>query len=79
MSRPGALTLRRKLKTLSRTCLHCHEIDLRLAGDGHHVVLSRYVELYSAGGGSAGRIRQHQVSVAALVRWMVKQGERTRG
>ena len=62
-----ALVLRRSVKALGEDGLQCREVELRLAEDGDHVLLSRYVERY-----------QHQVSMTHLIRWMMAHGERVR-
>ncbi|WP_331275380.1 MULTISPECIES: hypothetical protein [Pseudomonas] len=64
------------MRTLDQGALHCREVDLRLAEDGRHVVLSRYVELFSQEHGSWCAIHHHRVSLVDMVRWMVEHGER---
>lgn len=71
-----ALVLHRRIKVLSREALHCREVELRLAEDGRHVLLSRYVELYSHEQISWCTIQQHQVPLVSIIRWMVDNGER---
>ncbi|MDB6444806.1 MULTISPECIES: hypothetical protein [Pseudomonas] len=73
-----ALVLRRHTKTLSRGGLQCREVELRLAEDGHHVLLSRYVERYHHEQGGECIVQHHQVSMATLIRWMTEHGERVR-
>ncbi|MCJ8206957.1 hypothetical protein [Pseudomonas sp. RGM2987] len=70
-----ALTLRRRMRTPAPDALHCREVELRLAEDGSHVVLSRYVELYRHEQGSQQTIHHHRVSLAHMIRWMVDHGE----
>jgi len=70
-----ALILRRRLKRLGQGALQCREVELRLAEDGSHVLLSRYVERYCHGQEGGGVSRHHRVSLARLIRWMTEHGE----
>lgn len=70
-----ALTLHRRMRTVAPDALHCREVELRLAEDGSHVVLSRYVELYRHEQGSRQAVQHHRVSLANMIRWMVDHGE----
>ncbi|MGN8277084.1 hypothetical protein ACLEJQ_05870 [Pseudomonas sp. SMV71] len=69
------LSLHRRMRTPAPDALHCREVELRLAEDGSHVVLSRYVEVYRHERGSRPSVRHHRVSLANMVRWMVDHGE----
>ncbi|MBD0686010.1 MULTISPECIES: hypothetical protein [unclassified Pseudomonas] len=71
-----ALILRRSMKALSQGGLQCREVELRLAEDGRHVVLSRYIERYRHEQNGECVIQHHQVSMTHLIRWMMAQGER---
>lgn len=71
-----ALVLRRSVKALGQGGLQCREVELRLAEDGSHVLLSRYVERYRHEQGGEWVIQQHQVPMAHLIRWMMAHGER---
>ncbi|CAN1602236.1 hypothetical protein [Pseudomonas mediterranea] len=73
-----ALVLRRSVKALGLGGLQCREVELRLAEDGDHVLLSRYVERYHHEQGGECVIQQHQVPMAHLIRWMMAHGERVR-
>lgn len=72
----AALVLHRRVKALSEQALHCREVELRLAEDGRHVLLSRYVELYRHEHISWCSIQHHQVPLVSIIRWMVDNGER---
>jgi len=72
------LVLRRHTKMLDQGGLQCREVELRLAEDGHHVLLSRYVERYRHEQGGECVIQHHRVSMANLIRWMMEHGERVR-
>ncbi|UZE21874.1 hypothetical protein LOY67_17665 [Pseudomonas sp. B21-056] len=74
-----ALVLHRRMRTCDQGALHCREMELRLAEDGQHVLLSRYVERYSQEQGSWCAIQHHRVPLASMIRWMIDQGERVRG
>ncbi|WP_053146823.1 hypothetical protein [Pseudomonas sp. P97.38] len=75
MSR-GALVLHRRMRTLEQGALHCREVELHLAEDGRHVVLSRYVERFSQDNVGWCAVHQHRVALVDMVRWMVENGER---
>lgn len=70
-----ALVLHRRVRTPAPDTLHCREVELRLAEDGSHVVLSRYIELYRHEQGSRQAIHHHRVALADMIRWMVDHGE----
>ncbi|MGX9568173.1 hypothetical protein [Pseudomonas viciae] len=70
------LVLHRRMRALDPTTLHCREVELRLAEEGGHVLLSRYVELYRHEHVSWCAIHQHRVPLARMIRWMVEHGER---
>jgi hypothetical protein len=72
----GALVLHQRVKKLGRGTLHCREMDLRLAEDGRHVLLSRYVERYGLEHLNECVMRQHRVPLADMIRWMINHGER---
>ncbi|SCW72603.1 hypothetical protein [Pseudomonas sp. NFACC05-1] len=73
------LVLHRRMRTLDPDVLHCREVELRLAEDGRHVLLNRYVELYRHEHVSWCAIQQHRVPLARMVRWMVDNGELVMG
>lgn len=61
-----------------RPCSHtmyCSDTELHLSEDGHHVLLSRYAELYSHGQVRWRRVCQHRVPLVRLLRWMLENGE----
>lgn len=70
-----ALILRRRLKRLGQGAVQCREVELRLAEDGRHVLLSRYVERYRPDQDKGCASRHHRVSLARLIRWMTEHGE----
>lgn len=70
------LVLHRRTRTPCPASLHCREIELRLADDGQHIVLNRYVELYRDEHTAWCSVQQHCVPLASLIRWMVSTGER---
>ena len=69
------LVLHRRVKVLDRGMLHCRELELRLAEDGRHVLLSRYLELYSQAHVGECAIHHYRVPLASMIRWMVNNGE----
>ncbi|MDO7896064.1 hypothetical protein [Pseudomonas citrulli] len=71
----GALVLHRRMRTLGQGALHCREVELCLAEDGRHVVLSRYVERFSQEGADWCSVHHHRVALVDMVRWMVENGE----
>ncbi|MBC3384928.1 hypothetical protein HU715_012740 [Pseudomonas sp. SWRI12] len=74
-----ALVLHRRMRLLQPDALHCREVELRLAEDGSHVLLNHYVELYRHQRLGWCALRQHRVPLAAIVRWMIDNGEQMRG
>ncbi|MGE7989653.1 hypothetical protein ACQKPE_01090 [Pseudomonas sp. NPDC089554] len=54
--------------------LRVHELEARLSDDGRSLVISRYLEQYQPGRPTARREVSHQVPIAALLRWMAKEG-----
>ena len=70
------LVLHRRVKTLDRGVLHCRELELRLAEDGRHVLLSRYLELYSQEHAGECTVEHYRVPLASMIRWMVNHAER---
>lgn len=70
------LVLHRRVKVLDRGMLHCRELELRLAEDGRHVLLSRYLELYSQEHVGECAIQHYRVPLASMIRWMVNHAER---
>ena len=54
--------------------LHCREITLRFTPDCQQLVLSRYIELYRPEGVEWVE-RSHRISVNALLRWIIANGE----
>jgi hypothetical protein len=75
MSNP-VLVLHRRVKSLDQGILHCREIELQLTEDGRHLLLSRYLELYSHDQVGACDIQNYRVPLASMIRWMVSHGER---
>ncbi|WP_420232641.1 hypothetical protein ACN079_27320 [Pseudomonas sp. ABY48] len=73
-----AMVLHRRMRVLAPDVLHCREVELRLAEDGRHVLLSRYVELYRHQHVSWCALQQHRVPLAKMVRWMADNGEPVR-
>ncbi|SCY50281.1 MULTISPECIES: hypothetical protein [unclassified Pseudomonas] len=72
------LVLHRRMRLLEPDVLHCREVELRLAEDGRHVLLNRYVELYRHEHVSWCAIQQHRVPLAKMVRWLVDNGEQVK-
>ncbi|MBV4551372.1 hypothetical protein HU742_009525 [Pseudomonas sp. SWRI102] len=70
-----ALVLHRRVKNLGQGALHCHEVELRLAEDGRHVLLSRYVERYRHDQAGLNAVQHYRVPVASVIRWMINHGE----
>lgn len=75
MSNP-VLVLHRRVKNLEQGILHCREIELQLTEDGRHLLLSRYLELYSHDQVGSCDIQNYRVPLASMIRWMVSHGER---
>jgi hypothetical protein len=71
-----ALVLHRRVKTLDQGTLHCREMELRLAEDGHHVLLSRYVEWYDPRQVGQCATQHYRVPLASMIRWMINNSER---
>lgn len=69
-----SLMLEQRLVKRANTGLHCSETSLRLSEDERELILSRYIELYRPEGVEWVE-RSHRVSVTALLRWIVAQGE----
>lgn len=74
MSNEGVLVLHRRIRTPDLASLHCRELELRLADDGRHLVLSRYTELYCEDRSIWGTTRDHKVPLVSLIRWVISQG-----
>jgi len=70
------LVLHRRVKALGQGALHCRELELRLAEDGRHVLLSRYLELYRQEQVGECTIEHYRVPLASMIRWMVNNAER---
>jgi hypothetical protein len=73
------LVLHRRVKTLDQGALHCREVELRLAEDGRHVLLSRYVEWYDPEQAGLCATQHYRVPLASMIRWMIHNGERGEG
>ncbi|MCL6701438.1 hypothetical protein [Pseudomonas sp. T1.Ur] len=71
-----ALVLHRRVKSLDQGTLHCREMELRLAEDGRHVLLSRYVEWYDPQEVGQSAAQHYRVPLASMIRWMINNGER---
>ncbi|MFB4390568.1 MULTISPECIES: hypothetical protein [unclassified Pseudomonas] len=54
--------------------LRVHELEARLSDDGHSLVISRYREQYRPGSPVARSEVSHRVPIAALLRWIAKEG-----
>jgi hypothetical protein len=78
-SRNHSLVLHRRVRTPSQDSLHCREIELRLADDGRHLLLSRYVELYGDEQAAWCLVRHHRIPLNRMIRWMIGQGELVNG
>ncbi len=55
--------------------MHCREIELRLADDGSHVMLSRYIELYGNEQAAWCSVRHHRIPLTRMIRWIISHGE----
>ena len=75
MNRNDALVLHRRTRAPNQASLHCREIELRLADDGRHVMLSRYVELYGDEHTVWCSARHHRVPLTRMIRWLISNGE----
>ncbi|MCI8209424.1 hypothetical protein AUC61_07745 [Pseudomonas sp. S25] len=69
-----ALVLHRRTRNPNPASLHSREIELRVADDGRHVLLSRYVELFSQDDAAWCTVRHHRVPLASMIRWMISHG-----
>lgn len=79
MNRHDALVLHRRTRAPNQASLHSREIELRLSDDGRHIVLSRYLELYSEPHSGWCSARHHRISLARMVRWMISHGLEVQG
>lgn len=70
-----ALVLHRRTRAPNQASLHCREIELCLADDGRHVMLSRYVELYSDEHAAWCSVRHHRIPLTRMIRWIISNGE----
>ena len=68
------LVLEQRLSRRANSGLHCSETSLRLTDDERELVLSRYIELYRPEGVEWVE-RSHRISVNALLRWIIANGE----
>lgn len=68
------LVLEQRLNRRANSGLHCSETSLRLTDDERELVLSRYIELYRPEGVEWVE-RSHRISVNALLRWIIANGE----
>ena len=75
MNRNDALVLHRRTRAPNQVSVHCREIELRLADDGRHVMLSRYVELYSDECAAWCSVRHHRIPLTSMIRWIISNGE----
>jgi len=69
-----ALLLYQRIRNPDPLSLHCREVDVRLSEDRRHLVLSRYVELYSGESTQWEMVSQHQVRLTDLLRWVTLHG-----
>lgn len=75
MNNPQTLVLHRRTRSPGQASLHCRELELRLSEDGRHILLSRYVELFSNEDSSWSAVRHHRVPLTRMVRWLIDNGE----
>lgn len=68
------LMLFQRQHSTPRYPLRVHELEARLSEDGHSLVISRYREQYRPGNPATRREVCHQVPIAALLRWIAKEG-----
>lgn len=75
MNNPQTLVLHRRTRSLGQASLHCRELELSLCDDGRHIMLSRYVELFSNEDSSWSEVRHHRVPLTRMVRWLIDNGD----
>jgi hypothetical protein len=76
MNSPQTLVLHRRTRSPDQASLHCRELELRLCADGRHIMLSRYVELFSTADTSWSAVHHHRVPLTRMVRWLIDNGDK---
>lgn len=71
----AAMLLFRRLEGAARQPLLLHELEARVSADGRSLVLSRYRERLTAEGKPYRHEVHRSVPIAALLRWVARQGQ----
>jgi len=69
-----AVSLFRRVECGAEQPVLLHELEARVSADGRELIVSRYRERYASGGDTQRHEVHRRVPIAALLKWMAKEG-----